>query len=410
MKNKIKENKIYQVGLMIFAVFSACILLVFVIFNLDMFSRLFSTIIGLFSTFIIGFVFAYLLNPIVKFFNDKVYYKYIKNEKNRNGLSILTTCLLFLGIIIVLFYLIIPSLLQSILSLVSSIPGYIIDIKDYLITQSDSSEFIAMINSNYSTISESINSSINNLVPKLEDMITILSTGLFGVIKVAFKIIMGFVISIYYLLDKDNFIAGIKKIIYSLFSVKTANRILDNARHTNSIFGNFIVGKLLDGATVGFITCIFLYILGFKEYSILIGVTIGLTNMIPYFGPYIGTIPSALLILMDESIGGFKICIIFVIFIIALQQIDSYVIEPRLCGSKTGLKSFWVLASILFFGDAFGIIGLLLGVPVFALIYGYLHNLVTIRLEERDLPSRTEDYIGLERINSKTNKVVKSNL
>lgn len=410
MKNKIKENKIYQAGLMIFAVFSACILLVFVIFNLDMFSRLFSTIIGLFSTFIIGFVFAYLLNPIVKFFNDRVYYKYIRNEKNRNGLSILTTCLLFLGIIIVLFYLIIPSLLQSILSLVSSIPGYIIDIKDYLITQSDSSEFIAMINSNYSAISESINSSINNLVPKLEDMITILSTGLFGVIKIAFKIIMGFVISIYYLLDKDNFIAGIKKIIYSLFSVKTANRILDNARHTNSIFGNFIVGKLLDGATVGFITCIFLYILGFKEYSILIGVTIGLTNMIPYFGPYIGTIPSALLILMDESIGGFKICIIFVIFIIALQQIDSYVIEPRLCGSKTGLKSFWVLASILFFGDAFGIIGLLLGVPVFALIYGYLHNLITIRLEERDLPSKTEDYIGLERINSKTNKVVKSNL
>lgn len=410
MKNKIKENKIYQVGLMIFTVFSACILLVFIIFNLDKISKLISTIIELFSPFIIGFVFAYLLNPIVKFFKEKVYNKYINNEKTKNTISILTTCILFLGIIIVLFYLIIPSLLQSILSLVSNIPGYIMDIKDYLITQTDSSEFATMINNNYSTIMENITLSLNNLIPKLEDMITILSTGLFGVIKIAFKIIMGFVISIYYLGDKENFIAGIKKIIYSIFSVKTANHILDNARHTNSIFGNFIVGKILDGATIGLITFIFLYILGFKEYSILIGVTIGLTNMIPYFGPYIGTIPSALLILMDETIGGFKICIIFIIFIIALQQIDSYVIEPKLCGSKTGLKSFWVLASILFFGDAFGIIGLLLGVPIFALIYGYLHNLITIKLEEKNLPSQTKDYIDLDRINSKTNKVIKTNL
>ena len=216
-----------------------------------------------------------------------------------------------------------------------------------------------------------------------------------------------FVISIYYLSDKDNFVAGTKRIIYSIFGVKVANHIMDNARHTNDIFGNFIVGKLLDGFTIGFITFIFLTILGFSDYALLIGVTVGLTNMIPYFGPYIGTIPSALLILMDEVHGGGKMCIIFIIFIIALQQIDSYVIEPKLCGSKTGLKSFWVLASILFFGDAFGIIGLLLGVPVFALIYGYVHNLVTIRLEEKNLPSETKDYIDLERINSKTHAVVK---
>ena len=129
--------------------------------------------------------------------------------------------------------------------------------------------------------------------------------------------------------------------------------------------------------------------------------------MIPYFGPYIGTIPSALLILMDEVSGGPKMCLIFIIFIIALQQIDSYVIEPKLCGSKTGLKSFWVLASILFFGNAFGIIGLLLGVPVFALIYGFLDNKITERLEENELPYKTEDYVNLERINSKTKKIVK---
>lgn len=408
MKEKIKENKIYQIGLMIFTVFSACILLVFVIFNLDKVFNFVNTVIDLLSPFIIGFVFAYLLNPIVKFFNEKVFSKLFKKDSLRNGVSIFTTCTLFIGIILVLFYLIIPSLLESIEALALNIPGYIMDIKDYLISMSDSSEFINLINANYSTIIDVFNKTINNFIPKIEDMITILSSGLFGFVKVAFRVIMGFVISIYFLSDKDNFIAGIKKIIYGLFNVKVANRILENARHTNYIFGNFIVGKLLDGACVGFITFIFLYLLGFKEFSILIGVTIGLTNMIPYFGPYIGTIPSALLILMDESIGGFKICLIFVIFIIALQQIDSYIIEPRLCGSKTGLKSFWVLASILFFGDVFGIVGLLLGVPIFALIYGYLHNLITLRLKEKNLPSDTIDYINLERINSKSGAVVKS--
>lgn len=407
MKEKIKENKYYQLGLTIFMVIGACILLTFIIFNIDKIWKFLGTIVGLFSPFIIGFVFAYLLNPIVIFFKKNVFDKFVKKDKVANNLSLLTTCVIFLTLTIILFNSIIPALLKSIQSLVVNMPTYIKDIKDYLIAKTDSSGLAEAINANYSTINESLNTMINNFLPKLEDMITIVSNGLFGAVKVVFKVFMGFVISIYYLSDKDNFVAGTKKIIYSIFGVKVANHIMDNARHTNDIFGNFIVGKLLDGFTIGLITFIFLTILGFSDYALLIGVTVGLTNMIPYFGPYIGTIPSALLILMDEVHGGGKMCIIFIIFIIALQQIDSYVIEPNLCGSKTGLKSFWVLASILFFGDAFGIIGLLLGVPVFALIYGYVHNLVTIRLEEKNLPSETKDYIDLERINSKTHAVVK---
>lgn len=407
MKEKIKENKYYQLGLTIFMVIGACILLTFIIFNIDKIWKFLGTIVGLFSPFIIGFVFAYLLNPIVIFFKKNVFDKFVKKDKVANNLSLLTTCVIFLTLTIILFNSIIPALLKSIQSLVVNMPTYIKDIKDYLIAKTDSSGLAEAINANYSTINESLNTMINNFLPKLEDMITIVSNGLFGAVKVVFKVFMGFVISIYYLSDKDNFVAGTKKIIYSIFGVKVANHIMDNARHTNDIFGNFIVGKLLDGFTIGFITFIFLTILGFSDYALLIGVTVGLTNMIPYFGPYIGTIPSALLILMDEVHGGGKMCIIFIIFIIALQQIDSYVIEPNLCGSKTGLKSFWVLASILFFGDAFGIIGLLLGVPVFALIYGYVHNLITIRLEEKNLPSETKDYIDLERINSKTHAVVK---
>lgn len=404
---KIKNNKYYQIGLTAFLVILACLFSGYLIFNLDKIFEVIGNIISLLVPFIIGFVFAYLLNPVVDFFKEKVYVKFIKNKKTISNLSILTTCVIFLGLIGILFNSIIPALLSSVESLAKNIPSYVMDIKEYLIAKTDSSEIANMINANYATINESINKMLSDLLPKVEDMIGILSTGIFGAIKVIFDLIMGFVISIYFLSDKENFIAGIKKILFSIFSVKFVNKVMDYARHTNEIFNAFIIGKLLDALTIGFITTMFLTIAGFKEYALLIGVTVGITNMIPYFGPYIGTIPSALLILMDEVSGGPKMCLIFIIFIIALQQIDSYVIEPKLCGSKTGLKSFWVLASILFFGNAFGIIGLLLGVPVFALIYGFLDNKITERLEENELPYKTEDYVNLDRINSKTKKIVK---
>lgn len=404
---KIKNNKYYQIGLTAFLVILACLFSGYLIFNIDKIFGVVGNIISLLVPFIIGFVFAYLLNPVVDFFKEKVYVKFIKNKKTISNLSILTTCVIFLGLIGILFNSIIPALLSSVETLAKNIPSYVMDIKEYLIAKTDSSEIANMINANYTTINESINKMLSDLLPRVEDMISILSTGIFGAIKVIFDLIMGFVISIYFLSDKENFIAGIKKILFSIFSVKFVNRIMDYARHTNEIFNAFIIGKLLDALTIGFITTMFLTIAGFKEYALLIGVTVGLTNMIPYFGPYIGTIPSALLILMDEVSGGPKMCLIFIIFIIALQQIDSYVIEPKLCGSKTGLKSFWVLASILFFGNAFGIIGLLLGVPVFALIYGFLDNKITERLEENELPYKTEDYVNLDRINSKTKKIVK---
>ena len=385
----------------------ACLFSAYLIFNIDKIFGVIGNIISLLVPFIIGFVFAYLLNPIVDFFKEKVYVRFIKNKKTISNLSILTTCVIFIGLIAILFNSIIPALLSSVETLAKNIPSYVMDIKEYLITKTDSSEIANMINANYATINESLNKMLSDLLPRVEDMIGILSTGIFGAIRIIFDLIMGFVISIYFLSDKENFIAGIKKILFSIFSVKFVNKIIDYARHTNEIFNAFIIGKLLDALTIGFITTMFLTIAGFKEYALLIGVTVGITNMIPYFGPYIGTIPSALLILMDEVSGGPKMCLIFIIFIIALQQIDSYVIEPRLCGSKTGLKSFWVLASILFFGNAFGIIGLLLGVPVFALIYGFLDNKITERLEENELPYKTEDYVNLDRINSKTKKIVK---
>ena len=404
MKEKIKENKYFQIGLSAFIVLAAGITFYFMIFKMKDIFEFIGTVISLFTPFIIGFVFAYLLNPIVNFFDKKVFDKLIKdNKKLSNVLSIVLTLFLFLGILILLFSFIIPELLKSIEQLAINLPAYFEDTKKYLLNSFSSPELKTIIVNNYEAINNYLTNIINtSLLPQIDKWLLTLSNGVFGAVKVIFNIVMGFVISIYYLADKTNFIAGIKKVIYSIFNVKTANNIMENTRQANDIFGDFITGKLLDGLIVGTITFIFLTIFGYP-YALLIGVLIGITNMIPYFGPYIGTIPSALLILMDNP----SKCLVFILFIIGLQQIDSYVIEPRVCGSRTGLKSFWVLASILFFGNVFGIVGMILGVPIFAIIYRYLDNLFLTKFKKKNLPISSDEYLDTERINSRTNKLVK---
>lgn len=404
MKQRLKDNKYFQIGLSVFIVIACSILFYFLIFKLNIIIKYIGILITILSPFIIGFVFAYLLNPLVKVVKKCIFDKFVKNKKHSNNYSILTTILLFLGILILMFSFIIPELLKSIETLALSLPNYLNETKNYLLEKlSAKKELQSIILNNYESINAYLNNFVNTaLLPKIEDWLVILSNGVFGAVRVAFNIIMGFVISIYYLSNKETFIAGIKKMIYSIFSTKKANNILDGARHTNNIFGSFLIGKLLDALIIGFTTFLFLTVFGYP-YALLIGVLVGTTNMIPYFGPYIGTIPSALLILINNPTK----CLVFVLFIIVLQQIDSYIIEPRVCGQKTGLKSFWVLASILFFGNVFGIIGMIIGVPIFALIYGYLKNKIMNRLENKDLPIDTKSYTDLERINVHTNKIVK---
>ena len=403
MIKQIKDNKYFQIGLTAFLVIVASILVGFFLFNLKGIWHFLGTVLKLFTPFLIGFVFAYLLNPIVKFFKKNFVSKLIKNDEVIiNILSILITCLVFVLILILLFSIIIPDLLQSIEILAINLPYYFEEAKNYLLEKS-SSDLQTVIINNYESINNYINNIINtNLLPKVELWLTNLSNGVIGAVKTIFNILMGFVIGIYYLLDIENFKAGLKKLLYSIFSVKFVNKLLDYVRRTDEIFSNFIVGKLLDSLIISLITFVFLAIFGYP-YALLIAVIVGVTNIIPYFGPFIGAIPSALLILM-VSPGK---CLVFIIFIIVLQQFDGYLIGPKLCGSKTGLKSFWVLASIVFFGNAFGVIGMLIGVPIFALIYGYLDNIITIHLKEKELPTKTKDYIGVDRINSENKKVVR---
>ena len=404
MFRDLKENKYFHIGLTAFLVIVASILVGFLLFKIGDIWKLIVGFVRLLNPFIIGFVFAYLLNPIVKFFDKKVVSKWVKSgdKKTINYLSILITCVLFIFIVVLLFSIIIPELLKSVEKLAVNAPRYIEEIKNYLLVKLGDGELREVILYNYEAINNYINNVVNvSLIPKIDGWLVSLSTGLIGVIKTVFNILLGFVIAIYFLADKDNFIGGFKKIIYTIFPIKVSNRIMENARHTDDIFGNFIVGRLLDGLVIGIITFVFLAVFGYP-YALLIAVLVGITNTIPYFGPWFGGIPAVLLVLMDDPTKA----LIFGIFIVVLQQIDGNVIGPKLCGSRIGLKSFWVLASILFFGGLFGVIGMLIGVPLFALIYGYLDHQITLSLKRRELPTKNVDYLNLDRINCKTKKTV----
>ena len=404
MFEELKKNKYFQIGLTAFLVILASLLTGFLLFNIGSVWNGIKGFFVLFTPFIIGFVFAYLLNPIVEFIKNKVVYKWVKdnNKKKIVNISILITCVLFIGIIILLFSIIIPELLKSIEKLAVNLPRYIEEIKNYLLLKLGDSELQNVVLNNYESINEYLNTAINNtLIPKVDGWLVALSTGVIGALKTIFDILLGFVIAIYFLSDKENFIGGLKKIIYCIFPISISNHIMDNARRTNGIFGDFIVGKLLDSLIIGIITFLFLAIFGYP-YALLIGVLVGVTNIIPYFGPWIGAIPSILLILMDDPTKA----LIFAIFNIVLQQIDGNILGPRLCGSRIGLKSFWVLASILVFGNLFGVVGMLVGVPIFALIYGYLTNQINHVLKNKKLPVNNEEYLHLGRINPKNNQII----
>ncbi|MDD4187676.1 MAG: AI-2E family transporter [Bacilli bacterium] len=408
---KIIEDKYFKLGLTVFLIIVSCITFYFIVEKLGLIISGISWVIKLFTPFIIGFIFAYLLNPLVRYVENVLLKKIFNKIKITNNLkknisrftAIMIICLITLGLLVLLFSFVIPELLTSIESLIMNIPEYLEKTKIYLLgLLKDHKDLEAMVLNNYDAINAYFLNIINDsFIPRLEEWIVIFSSGIFGAVKVLFNMVMGFIISIYFLYDKEKFKAQIKKVLYSLFNIKFVNNIIDNARHTDKVFGNFIIGKLLATIVFCVLSFIFLSLFGFP-YALLISVIIAITNIIPYFGPYIGGVPSAFLVLLHTPEKFWP----FIIFLVVIQQIDNYIVGPYLTGTKIGIKSFWVLFAIMIFGGLFGLIGMLIGVPIFALIYGYVDNKVNTSLAKKKLPTQTEKYEKLNRINSQTKKII----
>lgn len=201
-----------------------------------------------------------------------------------------------------------------------------------------------------------------------------LRDGIFSFLIGLKDFILGFIVSIYILYSKEMFMMQFKKLIYALFPVKSADKVILKSKHTNDVFTNFLSGKLLDSVIIGMI-CFILMTIFKMPYAILISCIIGITNIIPFFGPFIGAIPSSLLILLSEP----KKTIIFVILILAIQQFDGNFLGPKILGNSLKLPTFWIMFSIFLFGGLFGVVGMIIGIPLFAVLCVNMQEFIKTR-------------------------------
>lgn len=410
MREKI-DNKYFYWGITFLGVITASIILFFTIYRWKEIANFIIYLLKIFTPIFYGLLMAYIFSPMLKFLEEKYFSKFGKKifKKNKKRVKIfsrtmsisISGILFFLMIFGVIKY-IIPEMFKSINMIIVNTPLYIENVKEWLINVfANDKEMQEIIIKNYDNATTYLMNYINNsLMPSMNEIISQLSNSILGILKFIFNLILGFMVAIYVLIGKDKFIAQAKKMMYAFLNKNQAKIVLENVRYAHKMFGSFLYGKVIDSLIIGIICFIFMII--FKmPYAILIAVIVGVTNIIPYFGPFIGAIPSALLILLVSPTK----CLTFVIFIIILQQFDGNILEPKILGSKTGLKSFWVLFAILIFGGLFGFLGMLFGVPLFAIIYTFINGICERRLYDKNLPINTNDYVNVDFIDD-DNEVV----
>jgi len=382
MKNKIKDTNYFKQGFMLFCALSATVLLSYVVYKSDYIFNFIVKIFNILSPIFIGLLFAYLLNPLVSFFerslakdiskelwNDKLEHKEFKR-----AFSIFLTYLMVAIMLILIIIFVIPALLDSMQVMLTNIPTYINKVYTYL-------EDILVNNQELSATIENLNTNItdtvmNVMVPSVDTLMASIATGITGVIKGIANVVIGLIVSVYLLYEKETFIAGAKKVLKVILPEKGYSVAMTTLIYTDKIFGGFMTAKIIDSLIVGVLTFIITSIFGIP-YALIISIVIGITNIIPYFGPIIGAVPSAMFLFLVDP----KKCITFIILILLIQQFDGNILGPKLIGNKTGIKSFWVLFSILLFGGLFGFIGMIFGVPIFAVIYSVLVSIIDKKLE-----------------------------
>lgn len=380
-------------------------------------------ILEILSPIIIGAVLAFLLSPVYNVCYNKTV-EWIgtspKKEKKAKSLGKLigtVASVIFLSIVVVsLFYLIIPQLYSSIVSIINNMSVYIQNISDWLryIFENNPPIEEAVLNA-YQQIVTSFQKWVNtNLIPNLEDLESYnfenlekivggVSSGVLesvmAIINLVKNLFIGVIVMVYLLNIKDTLAAQGKKIIYAFLPLKAANEIVEEFRYIHRVFSGFIIGKLIDSLIIGII-CYVLMILFKLPFELLISVIVGVTNVIPFFGPFIGAIPSAILVFLISP----KQCLYFIGLIILLQQFDGNILGPKILGNSTGLSSFWVLFSILLFGGLFGFAGMILAVPVTAVVFDLFAKLQYYHLRKKELSPDTRDYKDLKRIDEDTKK------
>ena len=407
------DKKYLYWGMTAFCVIACSILFYMALAYLPVIGTALKTLARILSPFIWGLVITYLLSPLYSglylgFFlplTEKLSGKKKKaSPRLAKALSVLLSLLVFLAVITALVYLIIPQLYSSVETIVNNSPIYMEKISDWaknmLASYPEVRDFVI---EKFEEINTNLFSWVRDtILPGLGSVVSNLTAGVYYFLRAVYNIVIGIIVSAYLLSNMESASARAKRLCYCVFGVEWAEKIRSAIRFTDKTFMGFINGKLLDSAIIGLICYVVCAILK-MPYALLVSVIIGVTNIIPFFGPLIGAIPSAFIILLVDPLKA----LIFVIFIIVLQQVDGNIIGPKILGGTIGINGFWVMFSIILGAGLFSFWGMLLGVPVFVVIYTGITMLVERRLKRNSLPVDPEDYADLDRIDPVTREPIK---
>ena len=404
-----KKKRILNISLAVIGIIVVGLLFNKILEQWSGFRAILDKISSAFAPIIVGAVIAFLMNPILVFFDrlfHTIFQERVISDKKKlfkvsRTLSVILTTIVFLGIITGIVWLVVPQLYDSIKQLVGNMDTY----------YSNLQTMVENINEKFQKLNipeDQINKYMNNAYLKVQDMLNTkimpnvdkivvnIGSGVFSGLKFLYNFLIGIIASIYVMANKEYLASRGKKIIYAVFKVKNANTILDGLLEMK-----FINGKILDSLIIGMIMFIVSTILNLP-YAVLISVIVGVTNVIPFFGPIIGAVPCFFIVLIADPIKS----LVLLIVILVLQQFDGNILGPKIIGDTTGLSSFWVLTAVIVGGGLFGFFGMLLGVPVFACCYMYINRTCTAKLQEKNLAFKTSEYEKIRRIDEETGEPI----
>ena len=382
-----------KIGITGAAILASGILCAFVLFKMPVIISVLKGITEILKPFLYGVVFAYLLAPLCNKIEEKLFQIFPKAKTKARRficfIAIVISLCVAIAVIWLIIMMIIPQVWDSVMKIIQMVPQKLIVVNNWIEHMLENQPELQAYFEEFSSQAESNIDSLLNVdtIQKVQSIINSLSVQLFGVLGVVKNIFLGLLISAYLLGSRKLFGAQAGLILHGVFSDKWAKIIEEEIRYTDKMFNGFLVGKIIDSAIIGLLCFAGTSIMGF-EAPAFISVIIGITNIIPFFGPFIGAIPCGLLLLLENPMH----CLYFIIFIFVLQQLDGNVIGPKILGNTTGVSSFWVLFAILLFCGMWGVVGMVIGVPLFAVIYDIIRKLVYRGLRKHKRESMITDY------------------
>lgn len=374
------NNKYFTIAVYAIMVILAGVLIIRLFLSWDETLLAFRKFAGILMPFLIGGLIAFILNPAVKKI-CRILSKFCRMKAGplRTGLAIGITYVLVIGLIVVALFGIVPQLVESIMELVNYIPRAVDEIYHFVDNLEEHFPGIDM-----EVLRNSINNAIPDMINYMKDFAANLVPALYSIsmsiVSWILNLLIAIIVSIYMLADKKPLLKSTKAIIYGFIPVRHIHAFLEILRDGNKLFSSFIIGKSIDSLIIGLLCFVIMNLLQL-DYSVLISVIVGVTNMIPYFGPFIGAVPGILILLLISPVKA----LIFAILILVLQQFDGLILGPKILGDSTGLKPLWIIIAITVGGSIAGVLGMFLGVPVVAFLRYLLNRLLKYRLEKRGL-------------------------